>query len=422
MSGLSGAYATAPGMQRRRVWVIGAGLIFPLTLFMSLDRIMISTAIPVIGRTYHFSLLQDSYVLSAFWFFYALAMFPSGLITQRIGSRIALAFAGLWWSVFTVLTTIASGFASFVLVRSLLGIGQAADFPATVAAVQKSFPEDARSKGIMFLTGGLYVGFLIGPLVTVGFIVTYGWQMGFYVFGLLGAIWAVLWYLFYREKAASCSQDVPSTTGAWQQVLRSGQVWSLAISYACTALVQGFFVNWLPTYLNQVRHFSLAQMGLGASAPAFGLAAAVFVAGPLSDAILRRTGSVWKARLPFGAGGLLGAAVCQVLGTIAPWPAVMLILFTLSYACLGAVNVAVFSACQDIGQGLTASVTGLTNFLGNLFVAIGPVTTAFLVSLSGNWSTAILILCIAGALGAGLWWLVKPNVVLAQANAIAQAA
>lgn len=405
---------------QNRVWTIGVGLIFPLTLFMSLDRIMISTAIPVIGKLYHFSLLQDSYILSAFWFFYALAMFPSGLIVQRFGSRLTLAFAGIWWSIFTVLTTFASGFGVFIAVRSILGVGQAADFPASVAAIQKSFPKEARSRGIMLLTGGLYVGFLIGPVITVAFIAAYGWQAGFYVFGLLGAIWAVLWYLFYHEKATSSSREASLAPGAWHKVLRSGRVWCLAISYACTALVQGFFVNWLPTYLSTVRHFSLAQMGLGASAPTFGIAAAVFIVGPVSDSILRRTGSAWKARMPIGVGGMIGAALFQVLGTIAPWSAVMLILFTLSYACLGAVNVVVFSACQDIGREYTPSVTGLTNFLGNLFIAIGPVTTAWLVGLSGNWFMAILILCIAGTLGAVLWWFVKPDILLTEANPAVQ--
>jgi MFS transporter, ACS family, glucarate transporter len=115
---------TAPGAVR---WWMAGLLLGPITFVMSLDRTAIVIAAPTIQTEYHFTLVQMSYLLTSFSWTYAVLQVPSGWLAERFGPRRMLYWANLLWSLLTALTPAASGFASFVVIRGLLGVGQSAD-------------------------------------------------------------------------------------------------------------------------------------------------------------------------------------------------------------------------------------------------------------------------------------------------------
>src|SRR5882757_9471856 len=116
----SAGSTTVPG--KTRWWMAGL-LLGPITFVMSLDRTAIVIAAPTIQNEYHFTLVQMSFLLTSFSWTYAALQVPSGWLAERFGPRKMLFWANLLWSLLTALTPLGSGFASFVVIRGLLGAG-----------------------------------------------------------------------------------------------------------------------------------------------------------------------------------------------------------------------------------------------------------------------------------------------------------
>jgi len=248
-------------------------------------------AAPAIQAEQGFSVSQMSVVLTAFAWSYALFQVPGGLLADRFGPRRVLALAGLWWSVFTFLTPYGSVFLGFVVLRILLGMGQAADWPSSVLALKRWFPPAERSRGNSLLLAGLYLGPFVGTPIVAWIADGLGWAWAFHVFAVLGMMLAGAWWWFVRDHPAehpritkaevdhitAGGQDTAPPALPWRTFLRSGQFWAVGLQYAFLLLIQGFFVTWLPTYLVDAKDLSLSEMGILGSLPWGAMIIAVFV-------------------------------------------------------------------------------------------------------------------------------------------------
>ena len=185
-----------------------------LAVVTYLDRICISAAAPAIMRDLHLTVLQMSVVFSAFTLSYSLFEIPSGWLGDTRGPRRVLTRIVLWWSLFTMLTAAARGYASLVAIRFLFGAGEAGAFPNIARSFSQWFPrrERGRANGVMFLgtrVGGMLSG-LIAPLV----LLRLGWRATFVVFGCPGVVWAAAWYAWYRDRPGD-HPDVNAEERAW---------------------------------------------------------------------------------------------------------------------------------------------------------------------------------------------------------------
>ncbi|HEV7790405.1 MAG TPA: MFS transporter [Pseudonocardia sp.] len=403
-------------------WLISAGLLLPVTFVMSMDRAAMTAAAPVIQKELEFSVTQMSVILTAFWWAYALFQVPGGLVTRRFGPRRTLALAGLWWSVFTFITPYGVVFLGFVVIRAVLGIGQAADWPASVFTLHRWFPQREQSRANSLLLCGLYLGNVVGTPLVVWIMTSFGWHQVFHLFAVLGAVLALLWWWQVRDEPREHPRISPAEVRyiesgrnvdeierraelPWRAFFGSGQFWAIGAQYACLLLIQGFFATWLPTYLVEARGLSLKQMGWLGALPWVAMLIGVFGVGALNDRLVRR----WSSRIRLAAVGYLAAAAFLVLGALTasvPW---MMLFLCLSLGSVGMVQVQVWAACQDLGGEHTATVTGWTNLCGNLMSAAGPLFTGILVGIGGNWLLALMILAVAGVLGAGCWFFVHPE-------------
>src|SRR4026208_1805212 len=126
---------------------------FLLTVITYLARICISAAAPAIMEDLHLSVLQMSVVFSAFTLAYSLFEIPSGWLGDVRGPRRVLTRIVLWWSAFTMLTSVARGFQALVAIRFLFGAGEAGAFPNIARSFSRWFParERGRANGVMFL-------------------------------------------------------------------------------------------------------------------------------------------------------------------------------------------------------------------------------------------------------------------------------
>ena len=79
-------------------------LISLMYMITYMDRVVISSALPVVQKEFHFPLETMGYIIASFRWGYALFQIPGGWLGDRIGPRRALALIVTWWSVFTSAT------------------------------------------------------------------------------------------------------------------------------------------------------------------------------------------------------------------------------------------------------------------------------------------------------------------------------
>jgi sugar phosphate permease len=174
-------------------------LISLMYLITYLDRVNISAAAPVIGKEFGFDKITMGVIFSAFVWAYAMFQVPGGWLGDRFGPRNILTILIGYWSVMTAATGVASGAASFMVLRFLFGIGEAGAFPGATRAMQLWYPPHERGfvQGITHSASRL--GAAIAPPVVVLIMTALGWRSAFYICGAVGIVWSALWYFAYRN-------------------------------------------------------------------------------------------------------------------------------------------------------------------------------------------------------------------------------
>src|SRR3954471_12315272 len=179
-------------------WVI-VGLCFAGLTVNYVDRANLSVALPKMSDELGFGPGVEGFVLGAFFASYALFQLPVGHLVDRFGARIVFAVAGFWWSLFTAATALAGSVASLLGFRFALGVGEAGGYPASAKAVSEWFPVRERAFATSIYDSGARAGTALALPVVTALIAWLGWRASFAITGVLGLIWVVAWWLFYRS-------------------------------------------------------------------------------------------------------------------------------------------------------------------------------------------------------------------------------
>lgn len=408
-------------------WYILFGLIWPMTLLMQLDRTTLAVSAPVIQKHFGFSIMEMSLILSSFYWAYAFANLPAGVWVQKVGSRKGLLVSCVWWSIMTILMPPAMSIIPLlILFRIMLGIGQAADWPASILTISNWFPKNEKARASGILLGSMYCGSLIGKPLTAWIVEAFGWEWSFYSFGIINLLLAWLWYKYIRDlphehplvneaekhyiaEGAETKVVKRVSWQDWKMLINNYQFWAMGGQYFLLILIQSFYNTWLPTYLMNTRQISLTKMGFLASMPWLSMFVMVMVMGQVVDWVYKRTASPRIARVPFAIAGFLISALFLYLGAMEKDLILMIVYLMISMAGVATVQVALWATCQDIAGPRSASMTGWMSFCGNLGNALGPILTAYFIGTSGDWSRGLTLLAISGALGAIVWLFIRPD-------------
>ena len=399
-------------------WRLAWLLVLPITWIMSLDRTAMTVAAPIIQKDLHLSLAQMSVILTAFHWAYAICSIPAGIFTAWAGARVALLLANAVWSVLTFAIPFAGGATALSGLRFALGGFQAVDMPASVAAFRNWFPTAERARANAALLAGVYLGPIVGAPLTAWLVGAYGWRSPFLVFGALGVISAVAWWLLFRDTPAQHS----AVSQAERDLIAAGQLeaapkvraslvtlagrlsfWTIGLQGVCTGVVMGFFNTWLPTYLMQSRHVALKSLGFFSSLPWMILLLVVFAASVGEDLVLKRSGSAWLARVPAAVLGFVIAGAGLWLSARASANGPALALLAVGLGGMGLVQASTWSTIQEVGGGNTAILAAWNGMLTNGAAALGPLLMAQMVSRDGNWTGALSGVALTALVGALIW-------------------
>jgi MFS transporter, ACS family, glucarate transporter len=424
---------------RVRYWVI----VFAVTLSIItyVDRVCISQSAPLMTKDLGFSSKEMGWAFSVFFWAYALFEIPSGWLGDRIGARKVLMRVVMWWSFFTAATGWVFNLMSLLVTRAMFGAGEAGCFPNLTKAFTVWLPkaERIRAQGIMWLSarwGGAFTPFLVVVILE-----HISWRRTFELFGLLGVVWAIFFFIWFRDNP----RDKKSVNEAelaiippqhevvlghdkipWGKLLASKTIWLLWFQFFCLNFGAVFYITWLPTYLQETRGFDLAQHPLIRQVPWFvehpqfvkALLAGVplffgglgsLFCGSMAAPLAKRMGSVKLSRRLLAASGFLGASILLALSVTIKDPFLAIFAMGCASFCNDLVMPTSWGACMDIGGKFAGTLSGSMNMMGNFGGGLAAIVIGYILAWTNrDWNIAIYAAAGAYFLGTFCWLVIDP--------------
>ena len=301
-------------------WVI-VGMAFLATALSFLDRQVLSISIIQIKEDFHFSDIEYGFINTAFLTSYAIMFTVGGILIDKYGSRIGLAFSVGIWSLATLLHSLANNVFQFGMFRFFLGVGEGGAFPGAIKAVVEWIPKKHHALANGIAIGGSAVGAVIAPPLCVYLLHTMGWRGAFIVAGAFGFIWLIVWLLLPRQKVINIpevvkqndKQENTSSKLKISKILRIKEVWVFILMRFLLDPIFYFYMFWIPTYMHDARNIDLNLIGKLFWIPFLALGISNMLGGWISDAIYKKTKSLDKARkIIMGFAALLTAPILLV--------------------------------------------------------------------------------------------------------------
>jgi MFS family permease len=304
----------------------------------------------------------------------------------------------LWWSFFTAATGWAWNFASLWVTRFMFGAGEAGCFPNLTKAftLWLTKPERTRAQGIMWMSarwGGAFT-----PLLVVAAFAFMSWRSAFMFFGTIGIVWAVIFYLWFRDYP----RDHPSVNAAelellrgneanlashasvpWGRLVTSPAVWLLWGQYFFMSYAWYFYITWLPTYLQEARGVPPKYAAMLAGMPLFFGGIGCMVAGFLSGWLVRRSLSVTFVRRLLGSVGCARRIGPAALVCLHQDPAWAMVAMGLSSFCNDLMMPGSWGACIGRGGRFARHALGQLNMMGNFGGMAGPLVMGYILEGTG---------------------------------------
>ena len=416
MASVSVSASAAASIGRYR-WTICA-LLFFCTTINYIDRNALSVLKTTLQQQLGWTDVDYGWITFAFTVAYA--AFPSlvGRAIDRYGVKIGLAGALVLWSVMAAAHGVVGTVIGFIIVRFLLGLAEAANFPASIKAVAMWFPQQERAFATGLFNSGTNVGVMLS-FVTVWLATTFGWQLAFLSIGIVGLLWLIFWW-----RAFDAPERHPRVTPAeleyiqagqppvektlhlpWTMLLRYREVWPFLIGKMLTDPVWWFYLFWLPSYLERERGQNPLKSALLLALIYTGSSVGSILGGWVSGFLIRRGWTVGSARMAT----MLACAVCMPGSIIAYYTdsfALCVAFITLATACHQAWSANLFTVASDLFPAkLSGSVVGLgatTGGIGGMFMTL---LAALAIQWTGNQQIVFIVMGLLHPLSLLiLWW------------------
>lgn len=381
-------------------------LCFAAVFISYIDRTNISVAAIAMKEQFGWTETVKGLVLSSFFIGYLLLQVVSGWLANKYGGRLLLGVAVVAWSIFTALTPPAAilSLGTLVAARIALGLGEAAVFPASINMIGRWVPVASRSRAVAMLMSGISLGTLVALPVTGWLVRDYGWPVPFYAFGLVGLLWAILWFALVgggrgvADTATADQRIIP-----WRVLLRTPAVWAIITNHFCHNWTLYVLLAWLPSYFKATFGVSLTNAGLLSAAPWLVSFLMVNTAGSLADHLLARGFGATVVRKLMQVVGLVGPAVFLLLLRDAGSVTAGMLLTCGATGTLAFCTAGFAPNPFDIAPRHADVIWGVSNTFATIPGIVGVAVTGWLVDRTGGYAAPFLLTAGLGVAGAVLF-------------------
>ena len=410
--------------------------LFILSAVSYLDRVNFSIANKFIVAAYHLSNVQFGKVISAMVVGYALFQTVGGRLAEYFGPRRVLTAGVIWWGIFTALTALVPAQAKnallwFIIVRFLLGAGEAVVYPSANQFIARWIPVSERGIANGWIFAGVGAGGSGASLAVTYLMVNYGWHVSFWVCAVVGFFAAGIWYLIARDtpeehprvstselmriqsgltipalRADLQRPSQPPTPIGWSRVLESREVWIVTLSYYCYGYVAWIFFGWFYPYLATVRGLDLKASAFYSMLPYLAMLVGCLLGGTINDRVTKLLGPR-AGRCGIAGFGIAAAGIFIAFGAQVHSARLASVILAGGAGSLYLAQSSFWSVTADIAGGSSGSVSGFMN-MGN---QIGAAITASLtpwIAARFDWTASFLVAAVLCLVGAACWLIVDP--------------
>ena len=400
-------------MKRKNVILV---MLIILGMVTFLDRINISVAGSSIMHDLHLSPAQWGWVQSAFILSYGLLQIPMGALGDRFGHRNILAAIVLWWSAFTAFTGMAGGLMSLLVIRFMFGIGEAGSSPCSTGVISRWFEKDEVGKAQGYVWAASRMGGALTPFVVIPVMVTVGWRVAFYLLGALGVVWAIVWWLYYRDSRETSRASSPRNTSSisstsslpWSSILGNRQFWLICGMYFFYAFGSWFFFSWFPTFMELGRGFDKTELTYAVAVPFIMSMMGNIAGGHLTDRLTKRYG-IKIGRKALGSTSLAVSAVCMFLAAFIPGKMAVFVFLSLCFGIFDLMLPSAWALCIDLGKRHAGTISGAMNTAGNIGGFCCGILFGELVQQSGNYNLPLYMIAVMLIISAILFFFINPE-------------
>jgi len=352
----------------------------------AMDRQIFPLLAVDVRHEFGFDLAQIGLLSTIFTLGMAVAGVPTGFLLARISRRSATIVGIAIFSIGTVLTARAHGFADMLAYRAATGIGEAMQL-TVIIAIGTSYFTRLRSTAVGAVNFSFGVGAIVGPVAGSGLLaVHHAWRLPMMVFGLLGFVAIALILAAVRpwfSEARAVTRDGQARGAAVADTLwNRNTVLLTALSLIAGLIIYGY-LGMYPTFLREHLGFTPAMTGRVMSAYGFGVFASI-AGGWLGDRLSARK----VLAVSFVIAALLGYGLFHAATTVLA-QALLSFVWGLVVSGVIYVNLAGYHI-RSVGSQLNNKVSGV--FVSSLYgaasiagYAIGRLATAT------GWSAAGLL-------------------------------
>jgi ACS family D-galactonate transporter-like MFS transporter len=396
-------------------WKIFVLMLFLITINY-VDRASLSVAMPLIAKEFNLDAAAQGFILSSFFWTYALMQIPGGMLADRFKPRIVIAAATIGWGFFQAIA--AASTSSFMLVLTRLGLGaaEAPIYPAGGKLNAMWMTPTERARGATLLDGGAPLGAALGALVIAGLIATFdSWRVSFVVAGVGTILCGLLawWYIrnspaehpsvnkaeaMHIENAHALEDlnDPPPSGRGVAAYFAYRSVWCMCLGWMFFNTVFYGLLTWMPTYLFKVHGLDIKQLG--------GALFIMFFADFVGELVGGQIADMWRAR-----GGEPNTVFRTLFGIAAVVATISI--FSVAYVKNPVVVVALLSstlfflrwcgmywAIPSIlaTRSRAGFLGGCMNLGGNIAGVTVPIIVGFIVQATGSYYLALMFFAAAG--------------------------
>lgn len=396
-------------------WKIFVLMLFLITINY-IDRASLSVAMPLISKEFNLDSAVQGFILSSFFWTYALMQIPGGMLADRYKPRIVIAAATIGWGFFQAIA--AASTSSFMLILTRLGLGaaEAPIYPAGGKLNAMWMTPNERARGATLLDGGAPLGAALGALVIAGLIAVFdSWRIAFAVAGIGTVLCGALAWWYIRNSpgehpsvnaaeakhietahALEDSTDPVSSGRGIGAYFAYRSVWCMCLGWMFFNTVFYGLLTWMPTYLFKVHGLDIKQLG--------GALFIMFFAGFVGELVGGQIADMWRVR---------GGQPNKIFRTLFGIAAVVATfsIFSVAYVTDAVVVVALLSstlfflrwcgmywAIPSIlaTRNRAGFLGGCMNLGGNIAGITVPIIVGFIVQFTGSYFLALMFFAAAG--------------------------
>ncbi len=379
-----------------------------LNLLNYLDRYVLSAVLPPLQTELRLNDDQAGTIGTAFMIGYFATSPFFGYLGDRLQRKWLIALGIFVWSLGTVMTGFAGGFATLLWYRVLVGLGEASYATISPSLISDNFPPARRNNALTIFYVAIPVGAALGNIVGGHIAAHYSWRHAFIWAGAPGLLLALVMLPFSESQRglAEGRSSEYAAKPAMKDLFRLFKMCNymlVVLGYTAYTFAMGGFALWGPTFLHRVHGVPIDRAGTF-----FG--AVLVVAGLLGTLIGGFAATRWQRKNPAGYALTLGlstlvAVPVGVLAFVVPQSNIAMVFLAAAmfflFLSTGPVNTLIL---ETVPVNLRSSAMAISIFMIHLF---GDVWSPKIVGrLSDHWQSlqkALLILPGALLIGAILW-------------------